>query len=194
MMSHPNINFNGGQSFNNWDSGVQNINQGRDQILYRGSGTMNIHNESGRREVSPDPDATDKPLTPVKLKQERKSFARLKIGELPDSELAKIDSQDYLNRWQRMIISDPTGSLIPPPEKAGILDAMARLSDISKTAPKCLRVQDVGINLSNEPLPDTQVFRGKFGDLDVAVKALENLDPKEDQLKVDFQSFLLGFS
>ncbi|KAL0577779.1 hypothetical protein V5O48_004207 [Marasmius crinis-equi] len=38
-----NINFNDGESINNWGSGVQNINKGGDQNLNQGHGTMNVY-------------------------------------------------------------------------------------------------------------------------------------------------------
>ncbi|KAL0578696.1 hypothetical protein V5O48_003316 [Marasmius crinis-equi] len=172
---NPNINFNGGESINNWANGSQNINKGRDQNLNQGTGTMNIYHGSDAQKVPSDANAKDKPLTSEKLQQELKSFLRLKLTE---HELEKINAQ--------MIISDLPGKLIEPKDRAAILDAMVRLSDISETVPKCLWVQDVGIKVSDGPLwetPSAEVFRGQVGDFDVAVKALKISDLEEEQVK-----------
>ncbi|KAL0057919.1 Rho guanine nucleotide exchange factor [Marasmius tenuissimus] len=112
---------------------------------------------------------------------------------LNTNEVRKIDSQEYLDRWQSMIVSDFSGKIIPPCDKTAILDAMIQLSHASGVAPKCLRTQDVGIK-NLVPVPDAQsgeveVFKGKVGSLDVMVKALQK-PISEDDLKVGLQQAL----
>ncbi|KAJ8079064.1 hypothetical protein PM082_013351 [Marasmius tenuissimus] len=165
--------FSGGKNNNNFYTGTQNINEGRDMNMNTGGGTMNINSYSSKDEDEED-EEEDKPFSEKMLKIELRAFNRQR-SKLNETELKEIDGQDYLDKWQRMIISDLPGKIIPSADKLALLDAMFLLSQISGLAPKCLRIQDIGIQ-DLAPVPDIQFadvefFKGKIGDLDVSVKA-----------------------
>ncbi|KAL0066521.1 hypothetical protein AAF712_006564 [Marasmius tenuissimus] len=121
------------------------------------------------------------------LQREIRAFYR-QHSKLNETELKKIDGQGLLDKWQRMIISDISGERIAPADKTAILDAMIQLSSISGLSPKCLRIEDVGVQ-GLVPCPDiqsedVQCFRGKIGALDVAVKVPKKQPkPGGEQLK-----------
>ncbi|KAJ8079003.1 hypothetical protein PM082_013290 [Marasmius tenuissimus] len=125
-------------------------------------------------------------LSTERLQMELRAF-RHRYSLLNTNEVRKIDSQEYLDRWQSMIVSDLPGKIIPPCDKTAILNAMIQLSHASGIAPTCLRIQDVGIKdlvyVPGAQCEMAQVFTGKVGPLDVMVKLL--CKPlSEDDLKV----------
>ncbi|KAK1216490.1 hypothetical protein PQX77_020885 [Marasmius sp. AFHP31] len=131
-------------------------------------------------------------LSAKRLQMELRAFRR-QYSKLNENEVRKIDSQEYLDRWQSIIVSDLPGKVIPPSDRTAILNAMLQLSHASGVAPKCLRIQDVGIEnlvlISDSRSGKAEVFRGKVGRLDVTVKALRKL-PSEDDVKVGSQQAL----
>ncbi|KAK1236397.1 hypothetical protein PQX77_000337 [Marasmius sp. AFHP31] len=140
-------------------------------------------------------DNKDQPFPLMMLQKEIRAFSRQR-SKLNETELKKIDGQELLDKWQRMIISDIAGGHIPPADKTAILDAMIQLSSISGLSPKCLRIQDVGIQ-SPVPCPDirsedVQCYKGKIGALDVAVTVpKKHPEPGGEQLKTRLQQAIL---
>ncbi|KAL0066404.1 hypothetical protein AAF712_006446 [Marasmius tenuissimus] len=185
--------FSGGKNNNNFYTGTQNINEGRDMNMNTGGGTMNINSYSSKDEDEED-EEEDKPFSEKMLKIELRAFNRQR-SKLNETELKEIDGQDYLDKWQRMIISDLPGKIIPSADKLALLDAMFLLSQISGLAPKCLRIQDIGIQ-DLAPVPDIQFadvefFKGKIGDLDVSVKAPKK-QPRPDNKQLGLKGVATG--
>ncbi|KAL0058290.1 hypothetical protein AAF712_015041 [Marasmius tenuissimus] len=175
--------FNGGNNNANFGSGTQNIHKGRDFNLNNANGVMNVNNY-GQDEEEED-ENEDGPLPPKKFQRELKLFKRL-YPKLNDDALGKIDGQEYLDRWQRLIISDLPGKELSTADKTNILDAMERLSNVCNLSPKCLCIRDVGIEVPADPIanhdaPEVEVFKGKVGTLDVIVKALNQQPGLNDQ-------------
>ncbi|KAK1226390.1 SCF ubiquitin ligase complex subunit cdc4 [Marasmius sp. AFHP31] len=98
------------------------------------------------------------------------------------------NDQEQLNHWQRMIISDLPGQRTSSTNRTDLLDAMERLSKVSGLSPKCLRIQDVDIQVGdrflNAHTAGIDVYKGKVGTLDVIIKVLRESAPAEEQLKM----------
>ncbi|KAJ8079042.1 hypothetical protein PM082_013329 [Marasmius tenuissimus] len=185
---HQHNNIHGGNNNNNFANGIQNIHKGRDWLQNNSTGQIHVNNYG--HEDSDDEDDEGRPLLPKELQKELRAFKRQRTGELSDDELKKIDGQEYLDRWQRMIISDLPGNTLSPADKNAILDAMIRLSKVSGLSPKCLSIQDVGIKDLN-PVPlqaaedknaELETLKGKIDNLDVTVKALKQAGPDDKEL------------
>ncbi|KAJ8079013.1 hypothetical protein PM082_013300 [Marasmius tenuissimus] len=181
--------FTGGKNNNNFFWGTQNIHKGRDMNLNTGTRTMVVNNymSSANEEGDEDDDDEDKPFSEKMLKIQIRAFNRQR-SKINETELQKIDGQEYLDRWQRMIISDLFGKIILPADRTALLDAMIQFSRISGFAPKCLRIQDVGIQ-DLIPIPeyqsaDVELYRGKIGHADVAVKVLKE-HPRPDDKRLE---------
>ncbi|KAK1216372.1 hypothetical protein PQX77_020986 [Marasmius sp. AFHP31] len=181
--------FSGGKNNNNFYTGTQNINEGRDMNLNTGGGTMNINSYSSKDEDEEDEEdeEDDKPYSEKMLRIELRAFNRQR-SKLNETALKEIDGQEYLDKWQRMIISDLPGKIISSADRLVLLDAMIQLSHISGLAPKCLRIQDIGIQ-DLAPVPDMQFadvefFKGKIGDMDVSVKAPKK-QPRPDDRQLE---------
>ncbi|KAK1235564.1 hypothetical protein PQX77_001205 [Marasmius sp. AFHP31] len=191
---HFNNTFSGGKSNNNFYTGTQNINEGRDMNLNTGGGTMHI-NSYGSKDEDKEDEEEDKPFSEKKLRIQLRAFNRQR-SQLNETALKEIDGQEYLDKWQRMIISDFPGKIISPADRLALLDAMFQLSHISGLAPKCLWVQDVGVqDLALVPdmhLADVEFFKGKIGDMDVSVKApKEQHRPDDKQLETFLQQAIV---
>ncbi|KAK1216393.1 Rho guanine nucleotide exchange factor [Marasmius sp. AFHP31] len=183
MQQGPTNSLNGGNNAN-FGNSIQNFNHGRDLVQNNAGGRIAINNH-GRDDSDDEDDNEDRPLDSVMFRKELKAFKRQ--YPLDDDELRKLDGQNYLNRWQRLIITALSGELTLGSSKADILDAMVQLSNVSGLAPKCLRIHDVGIKICS-PIQDAQaidvaVFKGKVGTLDVTVKKLKETGPDGEQLK-----------
>ncbi|KAK1216389.1 hypothetical protein PQX77_021003 [Marasmius sp. AFHP31] len=183
MQQGPTNGINGGCNAN-FGNAIQNFNHGRDLVQNNAGGRIDINNR-GRNDSDGEDDNEDGPLDSVMLRKELKAFKRQ--YPLDDDELRKLDGQNYLNRWQRLIITALSGELTLGNSKADILDAMVQLSNVSGLSPKCLRIHDVGIKICS-PIQDPQaidvaVFKGKVGTLNVTVKKLKETGPNGEQLK-----------
>ncbi|KAL0057241.1 Interleukin-1 receptor-associated kinase 4 [Marasmius tenuissimus] len=173
MQQGPTNGINGGCNAN-FGNAIQNFNHGRDLVQNNAGGRIDINNRN-RDDEDDEDDDEDQPLDAVMFKKELKAFKRQ--YPLDDDELRKLDGQNYLDRWQRLIITALSGELTLGSSKADILDAMVQLSNVSGLAPKCLRVQDVGIEvggpIQDAQLTDVEVFKGNIGALDVLMKTLK---------------------
>ncbi|KAK1234560.1 hypothetical protein PQX77_002238 [Marasmius sp. AFHP31] len=178
----------GSTNYNNTGNGTQNWyaaktfhqNTGPGQILIVKRGAQGDSDDD-------DDDGEDQPLSPKELEKELKLYHQR--PSFNDDELKKIvDGQEYLNHWQRLIISDLAGETLTLDDITEILVGMIRLSNISGLSPKCLRIQDVGIEILGRPVDvqpaGMEVFKGKVGTLDVIVKALKKERPHDEQLKL----------
>ncbi|KAK1216384.1 hypothetical protein PQX77_020998 [Marasmius sp. AFHP31] len=175
----------GSKSYNNTGNGSQTWNWYRGKVFNQNSGPGQIvYNYGTHNHSDNDDDNEDRPLSAEELQKELRIYRRR--PKLNDDDLEKLDGQDYLNFWQRLIISDLADEILPPDDKTEILDAMIRLSDISGLSPKCLRIQDVDIEIledvSDPHSKDVEVSKGRVGTLDVIVKALKK-GPRSEQLK-----------
>ncbi|KAK1216397.1 hypothetical protein PQX77_021011 [Marasmius sp. AFHP31] len=181
--------FTGGKNNNNFFHGIQNIHKGRDMNLNTGSRTMVVNNymSSAKDKDDEDDEDEDQPFSEKMLKIQIRAFNRQR-SKINETELRKIDGQEYLDGWQRIIISDLFGKIISPADKTALLDAMIQLSRISGLAPKCLRIQDVGIQdlspVSEWQSADVVLYKGKLRNADVAVKVLKE-HPRPDDKKLE---------
>ncbi|KAL0057583.1 hypothetical protein AAF712_015770 [Marasmius tenuissimus] len=195
---HQTFNNNGGSTnYNNTGNGSQNWYEGKTFHQNTGSGQILIVTHGGQGASDDDDDDDDELLSPEELQKELKIYHQRPT--LNDDELRKIaDSQEYLDNWQRLIISDLAGDTLTLDGLTDILDVMIRLSKISGLSPKCLRIQDVGIEILGRPLDvqsaDVEVYKGKVGTQDVIVKALKKERPHDEQLKAadSFNKFAEG--
>ncbi|KAK1218380.1 hypothetical protein PQX77_018942 [Marasmius sp. AFHP31] len=170
----------------NFGNAIQNFNYGRDQNTNMADGQFTINNHGGREEYPDDNDNKDRPLSPEVFRKELDVFKRQ--HPLNDAVLEMLDAQKYLDRWQLLVITALPGKLSLEGSKGHILDAMARLSSISGLVPKRLRIKDIGIEIAGADADaqptNAEVFRGRVGDLDVAVKASKGPKPDGEQLKL----------
>ncbi|KAJ8079044.1 hypothetical protein PM082_013331 [Marasmius tenuissimus] len=183
-------NFTGGNNNNNWSNGTQNNHRGRDFLQNTSTGQINVKNygkdDYGKDGSDDEDEDEDRPLSPEKFQEELETFLRQYPACLDEKKLKKINVQDFLDKWQRIIISDlPGKDRLTPANKNKILDAMTQLSKFSNLSPKCLRIQDVGIEaLHPVPPPSTtniEVSRGKVGTQEVIVKALKESESGPDE-------------
>ncbi|KAJ8079019.1 hypothetical protein PM082_013306 [Marasmius tenuissimus] len=119
----------------NFGNAIQNFNHGRDLVQNNARGRITINN-GGRDDLDNEDDNEDQPLDAVMFKKELKAFKRQ--YPLNEDELKKLDGQNYLNRWQRLIITTLSGELSLGSSKADILNAMVKLSNVCGLTPKCL--------------------------------------------------------
>ncbi|KAL0058354.1 hypothetical protein AAF712_014973 [Marasmius tenuissimus] len=113
--------FTGGKNNNNFFWGTQNIHKGRDMNLNTGTRTMVVNSafndflqfliiesdclqdymNSANEEDDEDDDEEDKPFSEKMLKIQIRAFNRQR-SKINETELQKIDGQEYLDRWQRV--------------------------------------------------------------------------------------------
>ncbi|KAK1216385.1 Receptor-interacting serine/threonine-protein kinase 1 [Marasmius sp. AFHP31] len=180
--------MNGGKNFNNFSNGSQNFYKGRDFHQNSGAGRIVVNYGSRDDWDEEDDKNQDKVLSAPQLRKELTIFKRQSPNLENDHK--EIDCQEYLDKWQRMILSDLPDKILSLVDKTSVLDAMSKISDLSGgLSPRCVRIQDVGIvDLARDVSldfhgPDVEVFKGKVGTLDVIVKALKKPGPSGERLE-----------
>ncbi|KAK1215718.1 hypothetical protein PQX77_021661 [Marasmius sp. AFHP31] len=172
------------KNHHNFASGVQNFYKGRDFNQNSGAGriVVNYNTQGGE-----DEDDGDRPLSPEKFQKELKIFKRL-YPRLRDNELKKIHSQEYLDRWQPPVTSNPPGKMLFPSPKTDIVDVMERFPNVSGLSLKCLRIQQFGIkdlNIdSNAQSADLKVSEGNA--VAIAKAPEKETSPDEEPPKANF--------